>query len=310
MEKIKSPLTLSENVVLETQISTDKITEMYYKSFKIDVSKFFKDIPQVSIYRCLETQYRFYIPFNVAGDGDFYEKLQYYDWYYMPWKWEHQQTTKLLKQGMHILEVGCAKGDFLAKINEEYQVEVTGLELNQAAVAAARTKGLNVLNEMIQEHSETHQEKYDLVCSFQVLEHISDVHSFIDAQIKCLKKGGSLIIAVPNNDSFLGLDASNMLNLPPHHMGLWNKTSFTNIEKIFNIKIKDIFFEPLQPYHRDYFTQVINGYLTKIYHKRRGKYGFFGRLFHKIRKNIDKKQLYKHYPTLENFTILVVFEKI
>ena len=52
-----------------------------------------------------------------------------------------------------------------------------------------------------------------------------------------LKKGGKMIIAVPNNNPYLfEWDDYHTLNLPPHHAGLWNKTVFKNIENTFSIK--------------------------------------------------------------------------
>lgn len=42
----------------------------------IDVSDFFNSIKKVSIYKCLDTGYRFYYPFNISGDNIFYQKLK------------------------------------------------------------------------------------------------------------------------------------------------------------------------------------------------------------------------------------------
>jgi 2-polyprenyl-3-methyl-5-hydroxy-6-metoxy-1,4-benzoquinol methylase len=174
----------------------------------------------------------------------------------MPWKWEHEITSKYILPNFKILEVGCAEGDFMKRIKDSLKVEVTGLELNQKAISLARQNNLNVLPQLIQEHSREFIDYYDVVCSFQVLEHISDVHSFIDNKIKCLKKGGKLIVAVPNNDSFIQFDLENILNLPPHHMGLWNKKSLVNLTKIFPLSVEKIYLEPIQTYHLEWFHKV------------------------------------------------------
>src|SRR3989344_5783769 len=113
--QIKSPLTGSHNVRKESEIQTDFIIKKYQEGFGIDVRKYFKGIDVVGIYKCLDSGYRFYHPFNITGESEFYKALQKYPWYYMDWKWEHEETFKLIGSARNILEVGCAQGEFLKK---------------------------------------------------------------------------------------------------------------------------------------------------------------------------------------------------
>ena len=134
--------------------------------------------------------------------------------------------------------------------------DVKGLELNPNAVKKCKEKGLNVENNLIENEAFTNIEYYDSVCHFQVLEHIFSVNEFIGASLKTLKKGGKLIIGVPNNNPFLFIsDKWHILNLPPHHAGLWNEKSLESLEKVFPIKLKKIEFEPLVNSY-DYFIKI------------------------------------------------------
>lgn len=252
----KSPITENYNVRIEKNIETKEIIASYGNTVGIDVSPYFKGVSQVKLYKCQETGYRFFFPFNISGNGEFYQTLQQNDWYYMPWKWEHQKTLELLQPGMKVLEVGCATGDFLNVLKEERASEVVGLELNRAAAEQAIVKGLNVVIESVEEHSAKNDSSYDLVCSFQVLEHISEIKSFLDAQISCLRKGGKLIICVPNNDSFIKWEQGGALNFPPHHMGWWGRKSLESLSSIFNIELNEIIYEPLQTYHFGWYTKL------------------------------------------------------
>ena len=303
MEKVKSPLTLNDNVSFIRCIKTQEIISQY-KIYNINVSKYFEGLHEISLYRCDESVYRFYYPNIVAGDSIFYQHFQDFDWYYMPWKWEHEITTQYLKDGMKILEVGCAHGAFLQRVNELFDLDTSiGLELNESTPVV--NKKWQIVNQYVQEFAKNHLGEFDLVCSYQVLEHISNVHSFIESNIACLKKGGKLIISVPNNDSFIkDLDAA--LNKPPHHMGLWTKGSLISLTKIFPIKVFKVHLEDLKSYH-------VDNYIWSQ------KYSKGNKLFNKIKRKIEiligsyskiKAETLENRQTIVGHTILIVFEKL
>ena len=304
MKNLESPLTKNKNIKFVKKINKKQIVSAY-KKFNIDVSAFFSKIKEVEIYECNETGYRFYYPFNLSGDSKFYEHFQEFSWYYMPWKWEHEITLKYLSNHIKVLEVGCAQGAFIKKINELFILKDTvGLELNESA--KKESKNWKILNQTIQNFSKTNFEAFDLVCSYQVLEHIADVESFLSAKIKCIKKGGKLIISVPNNDSYIK-DADNCLNEPPHHMGLWNKKSLRSLESLFPVKFLDIHYEELQDYH-------VENYVSASYYAK-----YSSKILRKIVRKIFKivglhqskiKEVKSQKDNYIGQTIMVVYQKL
>jgi SAM-dependent methyltransferase len=229
----------------------------------------------------------------------------------MPWKWEHKETSGLISNGMKILEIGCASGNFLQTINNQFDVEVAGLELNAAAVEKAVAKGLNVHLQSVEEFSVNNIERFDLVCSFEVLEHIADVHSFLSASVCCLKKGGKLVVAVPNNDSFIKYNSgTNSLNMPPHHMGLWNYNSLRKIEDYFAVKFDMVKYEPLQVYHQKWYYETLNRHSEMILKKYRITI-FLNKitplLFRIARKLLT--MIFTKIVTKNGHTVLVVYTK-
>lgn len=255
-EQIRSPLTNSLNVVLEEAINSEIIINLYQDEYNIDVRKYFEGINTVQIYKCLDTNYRFYYPLYLTGDSKLYEELQKQSWYYGDWKWEHQIASNFMKTNDSILELGCARGAFIDKLQQK-GLRCTGLEFNEDAVRVGQEKGLNILKQSIEEHAQLNPEIYDVVCSFQVLEHISLVKDFVSACLKALKPGGKFIVGVPNNNPFLfKYDKYHTLNLPPHHLGLWNKSSLENLQKVFPIRVEKLFVEPLQEYEYYFKLQV------------------------------------------------------
>ncbi len=303
-QTLSSPVKKGAKVSLIKTINIEKLKAKYLSNFSIDVSRFFDNLSEIEVYRCDETGYQFYYPFNLDGDGQFYEELERFEWYYLDWKWEHTQTKGMLKKGQSVLEVGCGPASFVKRLQQE-GFEAVGLELNEHCVKQAQQQGLDVRLELVQEHAKNSPEKYDLVCSFQVLEHIADVQSYIQASLDCLKPGGKLVVCVPNNGAFIKDDPLNVLNMPPHHMGLWQEGSLRNLENCFPMQTNEIRFEPLEERHFHWYRKIWESkYLPKessliyrIYHK----LGLFRILDKLIASNSQK---------IHGHSVLAVYQKL
>lgn len=279
---MQSPITGNTTVKLIDEIDSKIVIDLYKKELNMEVSRFFENIPKIQILQCEQTGYRFYAPFSLAGDGDFYADLQQkYKTYYREWKWENEFASKELTKDMNVLEIGCGRGAFLLNIRDKVNAMV-GLELNMKAIEMAKAEGLDVRNELIDVHAANNPEKYDLICFFQVLEHINEVKDFLDAALKALKVGGKLIIGVPNSDPYLlKYDKFHTLNLPPHHAGLWNKAAFQQLEKYFPMKLEKVGYEPLRAigqqwklvlaHKKQNFLLSIANIIPNIFYKAAGK---------------------------------------
>jgi 2-polyprenyl-3-methyl-5-hydroxy-6-metoxy-1,4-benzoquinol methylase len=238
LEKLpKSPITgKSGTKVIET-FSAKDIIELYQLQENINVEKYFAN-PIIYLLECEETKYRFYYPFEIAGDKEFYQNLRNSE-YDRENAEDHQFAVKHIKANDRVLEVGCGSGKFLESVSN-ITTDCYGLELNSLIAEKARTKGLNVETQLIEEHAKENSNSYDVVCAFQVLEHIPNVNSFILAALELLKPNGKLIFSVPNNEPFFQrFSKYEVLNLPPHHMGLWNLESFKNLCKFFNLDLEN-----------------------------------------------------------------------
>ncbi len=302
---VQNPFIKDAPVVLKKTISKSFLIERYKKEFNIEVEHILESCEKVNIYECEESGYRFYHPFTITGDSKFYEKLQQYDWYYMPWKWEHGVFRKYVQEHHTILEVGCGEGAFIKKISSEFKsVNCIGLELNESSVFEG--KNCKVINAYVQDFAEQNDGVFDLVCSFQVLEHIAMVDSFLEANVKCLKKGGVLGIGVPNNDAFIKYNQHDILNMPPHHMGLWTEKALRAIASRYDMEIVEVVFEPLQEYHFSYYRDLIllkytGKFLSKVFTK------FINLL--KLNRSLDKF-IGKRANEIKGHSILVIFKKI
>jgi 2-polyprenyl-3-methyl-5-hydroxy-6-metoxy-1,4-benzoquinol methylase len=246
MTSIISPLTGKNNVRKEQVLDIQKVKSKYLSDFGIDVSRFFEGISELAIYQCQDSKLRFYYPFSVVSDGGFYADLaKSYKSYYHPWKWEHEKVYQMINSNEKVLEIGCGQGSFLQKIKEK-NAQTIGIDLNPDAVEQGKKTGIVILNETITEHAINNAESYDSVCAFQLFEHVNEVGDFLENTSKCLKKGGLLAIGVPNNKSYyFQKDLYHTLNLPPHHMLLWDSDSLSYLAQLYNLEVIEIVAQPV-----------------------------------------------------------------
>ncbi|HEY4832420.1 MAG TPA: class I SAM-dependent methyltransferase [Waddliaceae bacterium] len=302
---IKSPITGSSNTQKEAEIFSSIIRKKYTEELDIDVSRFLQATEKIFVYKCLDSGYRFYYPFNITGDDAFYQNLEHFPWYYVDWKWEHGIAEKFVKKNDTVLEIGCARGGFLKKIKTD-GANVEGLEMNSDALKSCREDGLSVYSETIEKFAPNKKNFYDIVCSFQVLEHIPDVKNFIESSLFALKPGGLMIISVPNNDSVIFRSGDITLNMPPHHMGLWNMNSLIALQKYFNIHLESIYLEPLRESDIGFTDSLVK---RELHTKLSKKLGIFGRLIENMTKRFANLGILAVSEYIVGHTIVVVFRK-
>lgn len=239
-----SPLDGISPTRLVAAIKVSPIVQGYADQYKIDVSAYFTGRTEIEIRECTRTGYRFFFPFELVGKESLYRHLQTFDWNYKAEKWEYSVALRSVKPNAAVLDVGCGEGAFLKSALSQ-GARVRGLELNSDAAAKAAEHGIPVSGEMIESHADQNPATYDVIASFQVLEHVPNVQSFIAGCVKALKPGGTLIFGVPNNDGFLKFADTAVLNAPPHHMGLWTRRSLSALPDIFPLELQSLEIEPL-----------------------------------------------------------------
>lgn len=301
-EPISSPLVKNVYAVVQREYPAEYIIKKYKDEYDINVTGSFTGVKKLTLYTCPKTNYAFFYPFTLAGNASFYEQLEKFPWYYSPTKWEHKIVLDLLSGNEDILEVGCGNGNFLKQAAKKTSGKIIGLEINSNSFGKGNE--YEIIDQSIEVHAGLKPQAYDVVCTFQVVEHITNVYDFISNQLACLKKNGRLIIAVPNNDSFIKYDKLNLLNLPPHHMGLWNEKSLRALAEIFDVQIEKCVTEPLQEIHFQWYNRVMLGRYVGI---------TMAKVLNKLLFLIGGKFIVNYYKKkahlIEGHTILFVYKK-
>lgn len=129
-----------------------------------------------------------------------------------------------------LLDIGAGTGDFLVVAkNDGWQI--TGIEPGEKPKSIAINKGVSFANDL----SELENNSFDVITMWHVLEHVPDLEFQIKELKRLIKPNGTIIIAVPNFNSFDAVYYGKFwaaFDVPRH---LWH-FSKTAIEKLFAIE--------------------------------------------------------------------------
>ncbi len=145
---------------------------------------------------------------HYTGNANKYSKVKTFFSYSLQNHEYFQILKKFLKKtDKTILEIGCAPGSFLIKLNKKFGLEPHGVEYTQNG--AELTKKNLTLNEVSYgeivhsdvfdlQYQKKYQETYDLVISLGFIEHFDDLKKTLEAHSHLAKKRGTIIVTMPN----------------------------------------------------------------------------------------------------------------
>lgn len=159
-------------------------------------------------------------------------------------EWTKEVVKFLKRKGISlenkkILEIGggdCINFEAFKKVgcNEEnYYV----IEIDKKSVKVCKERGvIHIINKFFDRNLKIN-EKFDIIFCLEVLEHQTKPREFIEKTFSLLKKGGLLIITLPNRERAF-LKEREKGDIPPHHFLRFNKKFFAKNfkEKIVYIK--------------------------------------------------------------------------
>lgn len=228
--------------VLLQAVPVSFIVEQYKRKCGLDVSPQFGSLLSIGLYQCAETGYKFWRPEEVAGDEVFYSDISHaWKHYYRVERWEYSHVRSSLTGKERLLEIGCGKGYFLRSIEAQVK-SATGLEFNEKAIRDKVTSA-DILHAPIEEMAATGR-KFDVICAFHVLEHVTDPRSFIEHALACLSDDGTLILSTPNNDHIAFRNREDIFDAPPHHMGHFTAAAYENIARRLGCTVSKTVIQP------------------------------------------------------------------
>lgn len=114
-------------------------------------------------------------------------------------------VSRLLPAGAEtVLEIGCGRGAFGVRLARLYRYLGIEPDADSCAVARERMRACGA-GEVLNVSSEAMAgQQFDLVCAFEVLEHIRDDRAALAAWAQLVRPGGWLLLSVPAGPGRLG----------------------------------------------------------------------------------------------------------
>lgn len=143
-----------------------------------------------------------------------------------------------------ILEAGCGVGQAIKVVQKKRPLSF-GVEISKTSLSLAKKNGVNNCIQYDGNLLPFNEKVFDVVCSFNVLEHTNDPIHYLDEQLRVLKNGGYIVIVCPN---FLSITN----NYHKHTRGAIRKI-LNIIQIIIFLLTKFSKFKKMEPTNRDIF---------------------------------------------------------
>jgi SAM-dependent methyltransferase len=202
------------------------------------------NVPKAIVVKCSKCSLVFSIPF-IAGNSIYYDIAYGNSIYYPEWKWDFEKTLQVLTaigknetRNKFLLEIGAGDGAFLNRISNSLfeKKKITCTELSSYGCEEIRRNGIECIHDnWTVLDKPTYYSRFSIVCLFQVLEHLDNLHYFFNLIDRITTNDAHLFITVPNDVHRHFYDSIGVnYDVPPTHISRWNKSSFSFLAERFN----------------------------------------------------------------------------
>ena len=149
-----------------------------------------------------------------------------------------KKIENLVPSKENLLDIGCGNGFFLEKALEMGYKNVYGVEPSNEAIenVSIMVDG-KIINDVFNS-KDFNSNFFDVICFFQVIEHIVDLNDFLIGCLKSLKKGGIILCIAHDSNAFFPKilkDRCPIIN--NEHIWIFNKETLKKIFLKYNFQI-------------------------------------------------------------------------
>ena len=216
--------------------------------------------------------------------------------------------------GLKFIDIGSGYGHLSFNLKKEFpKLDVHLLEVSSERMRTGIESFKPKLDDFTFHHcllddnfSNVHFEKFDISFSFHVLEHVYNIKGFIKNMFAITKKGGIMILEVPNEDDDLSLLSDNYKKIIhfPAHVSHFTKDTLSRLIKESGIADKvEISFIPIQRY--GFFN-----YVDWIKYNEKGKIASDDYIPRENPSWIEKKWLHTKEENFTTDSIAIIIKKL
>ena len=226
--------------------------ELHGIKFSSDTLRDYPDDMLLTLYRCNRCGFGIFLPLTI-GTYSFYADITRNE-YYLEDRWDFHVACKALRsaKARSVLDVGCGRGAFLnIVLNQLPSVICHGNDANPVI--------LDDLPNGVILHSNLADAPVglDAVTLFQVIEHVEDPVNLLTESITKVRRGGLVVVSVPDHSGPIRFFADSHTAVPPHHLSIWTPTSLEALLSKLDLTILSRRKEPLPDYLMPYYLPKI-----------------------------------------------------
>ena len=216
----------------------------------------FRALEKTVLHSCPACRFGRFEPI-VTGDADFYRAIET-DQYYNSKKWEFERAIRrIVRSGARsVLDAGCGSGYFLSALREVApDLRLVGSELDSSLLGEVQAKGFETISGDSDSVARS-DHRFDVVCTFQTLEHVEDPLAFLSTYLGLLRPNGELILSTPDQDGPIRHFDAALTEVPPHHVTRWTAKTFEALLPRLGLDCVLVEREPLPAYLFDGYLPV------------------------------------------------------
>ena len=208
----------------------------------------YPSVPGYSYYRCRGCDLVFSEPMKGAHK-EWYERSE---WYNLPeevlgnLRWYERTFIQedFIFGKKKVLNIGCGRNVFLKKL-KEMKCDVTAVDISERIIEFTKnTLGIRdaYACDILEFIRGYRKEKFDVIVSFEVLEHHEYPWAFIRELESIMEEDGRIVLSVPNRERIM--PSKDVWDYPPHHLTRWNTSCLRNFLEDSGYVVERIIISP------------------------------------------------------------------
>lgn len=150
----------------------------------------------------------------------------------------HDFVNRFSLIGKNVVEIGCGDGSALAHLSTA-GAKVSGIEPSGATRQIAMSRGFSIESGYITAGRKLLKSPFDAFVSRQVLEHVPDLHDFLDGVWANLKPGAYGLVEVPSLEKAIA--DSRYYDFFPDHVNYFSKKTLRLVLEMHGFEVLEIF---------------------------------------------------------------------